>query len=67
VASRLERAEYDGGGACFGETDGDRASDASACAADEDGFAGEVLFGWVDGWVGVVVDGFGHGEVAWRC
>jgi hypothetical protein len=24
------------------------------------------LLCWVDGWVGVVVDGFGYGEVAWE-
>lgn len=55
----------DAGGAGLGETDGDGAADASARAADEDGFACEVLLGWVDGWVRIVVDGLGDGEVAW--
>lgn len=56
--------EDDGRGARFGEAEGGGAADASARAADEDDFAGEVLFGWVDGWVGVVVDCFGDCEVA---
>ena len=60
------RTEDDGRCACFGKADCDGAANTSACTADEDSSAGEVLFGRINGRVGVVVDSFGDSKVAFK-